>query len=67
MGLEPVGKALRPGHAPRNQDYSDMRVSESGEGFPGKIPTGEECEEFNRRASAWLDKRETWQVRQNRK
>ena len=67
MGLEPVDKGLRPHLGPRNTTYSDLRVSESGEGFAGKIPTVKECEEFNRRASAWLDKRETWQVRQNHK
>jgi hypothetical protein len=51
-------KALPPGQGPRNQDYSDMRVSESGEGFPGKIPTVKECDDFNRRARVWLEKRQ---------
>jgi len=55
------------GQGPRNTTYSDLRVSESGEGFPGKIPTVKECEAFNRRASAWLAEREGPQVRQKRK
>ena len=67
MSHEPVDKALRPGQGARNTTYSDLRVSESGEGFPGKIPTVKECEAFNRRASAWLAEREGPQVRQKRK
>jgi hypothetical protein len=67
MHLNPKDPLTVAGQMARNVNYSELRVSESGEGFPGKIPTVAECEDFNRRASAWLDKREGWQVRQNRK
>tara|TARA_R100001530_G_scaffold84728_3_gene59039 strand:- start:524 stop:769 length:246 start_codon:yes stop_codon:yes gene_type:complete len=58
MSLVPSDQQYRQGQMARNQDYSDMRVSESGEGFAGKIPTVKECEEFNRRARVWLEKRQ---------
>jgi len=67
MPLIPADKRYEAGHRPRNYSCSDLRVSESCEGFAGKIPTVKECEDFNRRASAWLAEREGWQVRQKRK
>ena len=67
MPLIPADKRHEAGQRPRNHSCIELRVSESGEGFPGKIPTVKECDDFNRRASAWLEKREARQVRQNRK
>ena len=58
MSLIPPDKRYEAGHRPRNYSCSELRVSESGEGFPGEIPTVKECDDFNRRARVWLEKRQ---------